>query len=38
MLVKFEWESVHETRWSEYATRFIFGGVVTLVAGLIAEI
>lgn len=37
MLVKFDLASVRQTRWSEYATRFIFGGVVTLLAGLIAD-
>lgn len=37
MLVKFDLASVHETKWSEYATRFIFGGIVTLLAGLIAD-
>jgi hypothetical protein len=37
MLVKFESSSVRETKCSEYATRFIFGGVVTLLAGLIAD-
>jgi len=37
MLVKFEFGSVRDTQWNEYATRFVFGGVVTLVAGLIAD-
>jgi hypothetical protein len=37
MLVKFELASVRGTKWSEYATRFIFGGMVTLLAGLIAN-
>ncbi len=37
MLVKFESSSVRETKWSEFATRFIFGGAVTLLAGLIAD-
>lgn len=37
MLVKLELGSVRETKWSEYATRFIFGGVVTLLAGLVAD-
>lgn len=37
MRVKLELASVRETRWTEYATRFIFGGVVTVVAGLIAD-
>src|ERR1700733_14152264 len=37
MLVKFELASLSETKWSEYATRFIFGGFVTSLAGLIAD-
>jgi uncharacterized protein DUF3147 len=37
MLVKFESTSLRETKWSDYATRFIFGGAVTLLAGLIAD-
>ena len=37
MMVRFEWASVRDTQWNEYATRFIFGGVVTLLAGLIAD-
>jgi hypothetical protein len=37
MLVKFDLASVHQTKWSEYATRFIFGGGVTMLAGLIAD-
>ena len=37
MLVKLDVASVRETRLSEYATRFIFGGMVTLLAGLIAD-
>jgi hypothetical protein len=37
MLVKFESSSLRETKWSEYLTRFIFGGAVTLLAGVIAD-
>lgn len=37
MILKFELASVGETKWSEYATRFVFGGIVTLLAGLIAD-
>lgn len=37
MPVRLNVESVHETKWTEYATRFVFGGVVTVVAGLIAD-
>jgi hypothetical protein len=37
MLVKFDFASTRQTRWHEYATRFVFGGLVTLLAGLIAD-
>jgi hypothetical protein len=37
MLVKFDGGSVRETTWNEYATRFVFGGIVTVLAGLIAD-
>jgi len=37
MIVKLNVESIRETKWSEYATRFVFGGIVTVLAGLIAD-
>lgn len=37
MIVKFDFNSVRATTWSEYASRFVFGGAVTLLAGLIAD-
>lgn len=37
MIVKMDLSSIRSTTWSEYATRFVFGGVVTLLAGLIAD-
>jgi len=37
MIVKLSFESIREAKWSEYATRFVFGGVVTMLAGLIAD-
>ena len=37
MLVKFDVSSLRETAASEYATRFLFGGIVTVFAGLIAD-
>jgi len=37
MSVKLNIESVRETKWNEYAKRFAFGGVVTVLAGLIAD-
>jgi hypothetical protein len=37
VLVKFEFAALGRTRWHEYLTRFLFGGAVTFVAGLIAD-
>src|ERR1700747_3667704 len=37
MIVKLNLGSIRSTTWSEYATRFVFGGAVTLLAGLIAK-
>jgi hypothetical protein len=37
VIVKLNPGFVRITTWSEYATRFVFGGTVTLLAGLIAE-
>jgi MFS family permease len=37
MLVKFEPGEIRDTRWYEYATRFLFGGLITAAAGLIAQ-
>jgi hypothetical protein len=37
MLVKFEVAEIRDTRWYEYATRFLFGGLITAAAGLIAQ-
>jgi hypothetical protein len=37
MPLKFDVSSFRSTNWSEYATRFAFGGAVTLFAGLIAD-
>ncbi len=35
--VKAEPEAARKTSWKEYAVRFVFGGVITAVAGLIAS-
>ena len=32
MIVKAKWSTVGETHWDEYATRSVFGGLVTLLA------
>jgi len=37
MIVKLSLGSIRDTTWGEYASRFVFGGVVTLLAGLIAD-
>jgi len=37
MLVKVDFAELRNTSWSEYATRFLFGGAVTLLAGLVAD-
>lgn len=37
MIVKLNLGSIRSTTWTEYATRFVFGGAVTLLAGLIAK-
>jgi hypothetical protein len=37
MLVKVDFSSLRRTRWNEYVTRFLFGGAVTVLAGLIAK-
>jgi hypothetical protein len=37
MIVRFNSSALRETRWYEYALRFVFGGVITATAGLIAR-
>lgn len=37
MIVKLDFGRFRTTTWREYATRFVSGGVVTLLAGLIAD-
>jgi hypothetical protein len=37
MVVRFDSSALGEIRWYEYALRFIFGGVITAAAGLIAR-
>ncbi|MFY9908098.1 MAG: DUF3147 family protein [Terriglobales bacterium] len=37
MLVKIEPGEIRDTRWYEYATRFLFGGLITAFAGLLAQ-
>jgi Protein of unknown function (DUF3147) len=35
--VRFNLSSFRETRWHEYIVRFVFGGLCTVIAGLIAK-
>lgn len=37
MVVKLDSSTVRETRWYEYALRFLFGGLITAIAGIIAR-
>jgi len=37
MIIKLDGSAVREARWYEYALRFIFGGAITLAAGLAAR-
>jgi hypothetical protein len=37
MRIELDVSALHRTRWSEYAVRFLFGGIVTAATGLIAK-
>ena len=37
MIVKVNWSALRQTRWYEYAIRFLFGGAATAITGLIAK-
>lgn len=37
MRIRFDASAVRRVRWHEYALRFLFGGIVTVAAGLIAR-
>jgi Protein of unknown function (DUF3147) len=37
MSIHFQTDTFHETRWYEYASRFMLGGVITALTGLIAR-
>ncbi len=37
MTVRFDLSSLRQTRWYEYALRFLLGGLITAAAGLIAR-
>ncbi|MGC1255198.1 MAG: DUF3147 family protein [Candidatus Acidiferrales bacterium] len=38
MRVSFDFAALKETTWHEYAIRFLFGGAVTVIAGILAKI
>ena len=37
MQIKFDPSVIGQTRWCEYVVRFLFGGLITVVAGIIAK-
>lgn len=37
MLIKTDWSVVRETKWNDYAVRFVLGGLITVATGLIAK-
>jgi hypothetical protein len=37
MTISVRWSAITRTKWYEYAVRFVFGGAVTVVAGLLAK-
>ncbi len=37
MIVRLDSTTIRETRWYEYALRFLFGGLITACAGIIAQ-
>jgi hypothetical protein len=37
MKVKFDFTSVTKTKWYEFALRFVIGGAITVIAGLLAD-
>jgi hypothetical protein len=37
MLITTDWSVLRKTKWNDYAVRFVLGGLITAVAGLIAR-
>jgi len=35
--IKFDFSSLKETRWHDYVVRFVFGGLCTAIAGVVAK-
>ena len=37
MLIKIDFSALADTKWHEYALRFLFGGLVTAITGIVAK-
>jgi hypothetical protein len=37
MRIRVDLSAVRQTKWQDYAVRFLFGGLVTALAGIIAQ-
>jgi hypothetical protein len=37
MQISFDFSASQQTKWHDYAVRFLFGGLVTVIAGLLAK-
>ena len=37
MLIKIDFSALNATKWHEYAVRFLFGGLITAITGIIAQ-
>jgi len=37
MRIRFDSSSLRQTKWNQYAVRFIFGGLITAAAGVVAK-
>lgn len=37
MIIRFKWQALQDTPWYEYLIRFMLGGCITVVTGLIAS-
>jgi hypothetical protein len=37
MQISFDFSALQQTKWHDYAVRFMFGGLVTVIAGLLAK-
>jgi hypothetical protein len=37
MRIKVDFSTLGQTKWRDYAVRFLFGGLITVIAGIIAK-